>query len=101
MQLIYFISFDSFDSFFVILVSGDSDSDDDTEREEDNESAANRIDNVSDDLLMDESGKLVFLMALLDNLKAAGHRCLVFSQSVKMLNMINRMLKNRVRESTF
>ena len=50
----------------------------------------------SDSTLIHESGKMLFLITLLDNLKAEGHRCLVFSQSRKMLDIIQRVIKHRV-----
>ena len=50
----------------------------------------------TDKILIQESGKLVFLLALLDNLKSEGHRCLIFSQSRKMLDIIDRILTHRV-----
>lgn len=51
----------------------------------------------SDKVLTQESGKMVFLVSLLDNLKAEGHRCLVFSQSRKMLDIIQRVITHKVR----
>uniref|UniRef100_A0A3P8ZQJ7 DNA excision repair protein ERCC-6-like n=1 Tax=Esox lucius TaxID=8010 RepID=A0A3P8ZQJ7_ESOLU len=62
---------------------------------DENESAAQRIDNISDETLISESGKLMFLIALLEKLKEEGHRTLVFSQSRKMLDIIQRVLVNR------
>ncbi|XP_013379638.1 DNA excision repair protein ERCC-6-like [Lingula anatina] len=59
------------------------------------ESAANRIHNITDDILINESGKMLFLVDLLDNLKQEGHRCLVFSQSRKMLDIIQKVITNR------
>ena len=50
----------------------------------------------SDKVLTQESGKMVFLVSLLDNLKAEGHRCLVFSQSRKMLDIVQRVITHRV-----
>ena len=76
--------------------STDEDDPQDGKKRQEDMCAANRIDLVSDDLLTEESGKMVFLMELLDNLKQTGHRCLVFSQSRKMLDMIQRVLSNRV-----
>ncbi|CAH3197195.1 unnamed protein product, partial [Porites evermanni] len=46
----------------------------------------------SDRVLTQESGKMVFLVSLLNNLKSEGHRCLVFSQSRKMLDIIQRVI---------
>ena len=51
----------------------------------------------SDKVLTQESGKMIFLVALLDRLKAEGHRCLVFSQSRKMLDIIQRVITHMVR----
>lgn len=64
-------------------------------KDDENESAANRIDTISDETLISESGKLVFLVALLLRLKEEGHRTLVFSQSRKMLDIIERVLVNK------
>ncbi|KAJ8390112.1 hypothetical protein AAFF_G00111260 [Aldrovandia affinis] len=60
-----------------------------------NESAACKIDHISDETLVSESGKLTFLVALLDRLQEEGHRTLVFSQSRKMLDIIERVLVNK------
>ncbi|XP_078482476.1 DNA excision repair protein ERCC-6-like [Ciona intestinalis] len=56
--------------------------------------AANRINNISDQVLMEESGKLQFLIPLLLRLREEGHRTLIFSMSRKMLNIIQRILMN-------
>ncbi|XP_077164333.1 DNA excision repair protein ERCC-6-like [Paroedura picta] len=50
---------------------------------------------ISDNILIKESGKLRFLIALLDRLKEEGHQTLVFSQSRKMLDIIERILTHR------
>lgn len=50
----------------------------------------------SDKVLTQESGKMVFLVSLLENLKSDGHRCLVFSQSRKMLDIIQRVITHVV-----
>lgn len=50
----------------------------------------------SDRVLTQESGKMVFLVSLLNNLKSEGHRCLVFSQSRKMLDIIQRVITHGV-----
>uniref|UniRef100_A0A8C5LGM6 DNA excision repair protein ERCC-6-like n=1 Tax=Jaculus jaculus TaxID=51337 RepID=A0A8C5LGM6_JACJA len=65
------------------------------ESEEEDSSTMNSIDHISDDRLMEESGKMIFLMALLKRLKYEGHQTLVFSQSRQILNIIERLLKNR------
>ncbi len=38
--------------------------------------------------LISQSGKLVFLFSLLKNIKANGHRILIFSQSAQMLDIV-------------
>ncbi|XP_012639799.2 DNA excision repair protein ERCC-6-like [Microcebus murinus] len=53
------------------------------------------IDQITDDTLMEESGKMIFLMDLLKRLRDEGHQTLVFSQSRQILNIIERLLKNR------
>lgn len=53
------------------------------------------INHVTDDTLMKESGKMIFLMDLLKRLRDEGHQTLVFSQSRQILNIIERLLKNR------
>nr|XP_046242498.1 DNA excision repair protein ERCC-6-like [Scatophagus argus] len=63
---------------------------DDTEAD-----AAHGIANVPDDTLISESGKLVFLFALLERLRQEGHRTLVFAHYRKVLDIIERILGNR------
>ncbi|XP_076843683.1 DNA excision repair protein ERCC-6-like [Brachyhypopomus gauderio] len=65
------------------------------DEEQQSESAAGKIDHVSDETLVEESGKLRFLVSLLERLRADGHRTLVFSQSRKMLDITERVLRNR------
>lgn len=60
------------------------------------ECAAGRIQYIDDEVLVSESGKMAFLVDLLDNLKAEGHRCLIFSQSRKVLDIIQKVLRTRV-----
>ncbi|KAL4648878.1 DNA excision repair protein ERCC-6-like [Arapaima gigas] len=67
----------------------------DRDNDDENESAACRIDGISDETLVSESGKLTFLVALLEHLEEEGCRTLVFSQSRKMLDIIERVLVNR------
>lgn len=50
---------------------------------------------VSETVLTQESCKVVFLVSLLNNLKSEGHRCLVFSQSRKMLDIIQRVITHK------
>ncbi|KAA0716923.1 DNA excision repair protein ERCC-6-like [Triplophysa tibetana] len=59
------------------------------------ESAASQIDHISDDTLIGESGKLQFLVSLMECLREEGHRTLIFSQSRKMLDIMERVLRNR------
>lgn len=58
-------------------------------------SGANKIDHLSDETLIQESGKMLFLVGLLGRLREEGHRTLVFSQSRKMLDIIERVLSSR------
>nr|XP_061835980.1 DNA excision repair protein ERCC-6-like [Nerophis lumbriciformis] len=51
--------------------------------------------NVADKTLISESGKLVFLFALLEHLREEGHRTLVFAHYRMVLDIIERILKNR------
>ncbi|XP_058147808.1 DNA excision repair protein ERCC-6-like [Dasypus novemcinctus] len=60
-----------------------------------NSSDVDRIDQATDDTLMEESGKMIFLLDLLKRLRDEGHQTLVFSQSRQILNIIERLLKNR------
>ncbi|XP_077867759.1 uncharacterized protein LOC100373376 [Saccoglossus kowalevskii] len=59
------------------------------------ECAADNIDNVSISALVEESGKLVVLISLLENLRDEGHRTLVFSQSKKMLDIMQKVLEEK------
>uniref|UniRef100_A0A8C3P2Y5 DNA excision repair protein ERCC-6-like n=1 Tax=Chrysemys picta bellii TaxID=8478 RepID=A0A8C3P2Y5_CHRPI len=70
-------------------------SEQDDENEGDAFSGANKIDHLSDEILIQESGKLLFLMGLLERLQEEGHRTLVFSQSRKMLDILERILTHR------
>lgn len=45
--------------------------------------------------LIQLSGKLIFLVKLLANLKKEGHRVLIFSQSTKMLDIIQKVLSSQ------
>ncbi|XP_034341535.1 DNA excision repair protein ERCC-6-like [Arvicanthis niloticus] len=53
------------------------------------------IDHLTDNTLMQESGKMIFLMSLLERLQDEGHQTLVFSQSRQILNIVERLLKNK------
>ena len=50
---------------------------------------------VPDNVLISESGKLVFLLALLERLREEGHRTLVFAHYRKVLDILERILGNR------
>ena len=54
--------------------------------------AANRIQSVDDQILIAESGKMQFLVQLLAQLRREGHRTLIFSQSRKMLDVIQKVM---------
>lgn len=53
------------------------------------------IKGVNDDVLIQESGKMKFVLQLLTILRDEGHRTLLFSQSRKILDIIQRILTNR------
>ncbi|XP_066415845.1 DNA excision repair protein ERCC-6-like [Molothrus aeneus] len=55
----------------------------------------NKIDHLSDETVIQESGKMQFLVGLLERLREEGHRTLVFSQSRKMLDIIELVLSRR------
>ena len=59
--------------------------------------AASRVQHLDDSTLINESGKMKFLIQLIGNLRNEGHRCLIFSQSLRQLDMIEKVLKGRVR----
>lgn len=63
--------------------------------EGDGQSAASSIVGVTDETLIGESGKLRFLLSLMESLRDEGKRTLLFSQSRKMLDIIERVLTNR------
>ncbi|KAI5260483.1 DNA excision repair protein ERCC-6-like [Manis pentadactyla] len=65
------------------------------ENEGEDSSDVDHIDQITDDTLMEESGKMVFLMDLLKRLREEGHQTLVFSQSRQILNIIECLLRNR------
>ena len=60
------------------------------------QSAVERISMLPVDQLIAESGKMKFLVELLDNLKAEGHRTLVFSISRRILDIAERVMTERV-----
>ncbi|XP_068446273.1 DNA excision repair protein ERCC-6-like isoform X1 [Clinocottus analis] len=64
-------------------------------RDGDQPGAAGSIADVPDDTLIAESGKMVFLFALLERLRDEGHRTLVFARYRKVLDIIQRILGNR------
>ncbi|XP_021043674.1 DNA excision repair protein ERCC-6-like [Mus pahari] len=65
------------------------------ENEQEDVSNMDSIDHLTDNTLMQESGKMIFLMSLLERLQDEGHQTLVFSQSRQILNIIERLLKNK------
>ena len=65
------------------------------------DSSAFDVNHISDDLLIEESGKLLFLIGLMDNLRDENHRCLVFSSSRRMLDIVQKVMQNRVRHVLF
>lgn len=66
-----------------------------TTNTEEDDAAVQGIANVPDNTLISESGKLVFLLALLERLREEGHRTLVFSHYRKVLDILERILGNR------
>ncbi|XP_046695822.1 DNA excision repair protein ERCC-6-like [Silurus meridionalis] len=62
---------------------------------DDGQSGASSIVGVADETLINESGKLCFLLSLMESLRDEGKRTLIFSQSRKMLDIIERVLTNR------
>ncbi|NXH23007.1 ERC6L protein, partial [Bucco capensis] len=55
----------------------------------------NKLYHLSDETVIQESGKMLFLVGLLERLREEGHRTLVFSQSRKMLDIIELVLSRR------
>lgn len=66
-----------------------------SQQSDDSDMDANSIVNIPDNTLISESGKLVFLFALLERLRQEGHRTLVFAHYRKVLDIIERILGNR------
>uniref|UniRef100_M3ZFE3 DNA excision repair protein ERCC-6-like n=1 Tax=Xiphophorus maculatus TaxID=8083 RepID=M3ZFE3_XIPMA len=62
---------------------------------ENHETDVKSIANISDETLISESGKLVFLLALLERLREEGHRTLVFAHYRTVLDILERILGNR------
>lgn len=60
------------------------------------QSAVDRINKLPVDQLIEESGKMKFLVELLDNLKAEGHRTLIFSMARRVLDIIERVMTEKV-----
>ncbi|KFQ39294.1 DNA excision repair protein ERCC-6-like, partial [Mesitornis unicolor] len=56
---------------------------------------ANKIHQLPEETVIQESGKMLFLVGLLERLREEGHRTLVFSQSRKMLDIIEHVLAGR------
>ena len=59
------------------------------------------VSSVPEHDLIKESGKMVFLVKLLDNLKEEGHRCLIFSASRRMIDIVEKVMRGRVSVSFF
>ena len=51
---------------------------------------------ASEDILNEESSKMQFLKSLVRNLKDEHHRVLIFSQSRKMLDIVEKVLAKEV-----
>ena len=64
------------------------------------ESAATKIELLDDSVLVGEAGKMSVLLSLVDQLRQDGHRSLIFSQSRKILDIIQKVLRNRVGHGT-
>uniref|UniRef100_A0A3P9PVZ9 DNA excision repair protein ERCC-6-like n=1 Tax=Poecilia reticulata TaxID=8081 RepID=A0A3P9PVZ9_POERE len=62
---------------------------------ENDETDVKSIANISDETLISESGKLAFLLALLERLREEGHRTLVFAHYRTVLDILQRILGNR------
>ena len=60
------------------------------------ESAATKIEALDDSVLVGEAGKMGVLISLVDHLRQDGHRSLIFSQSRKILDIIQKVLRNQV-----
>ncbi|XP_014783663.1 DNA excision repair protein ERCC-6-like [Octopus bimaculoides] len=59
-----------------------------------NACAATQLNGIPDTVLCQESGKLIVLIELLGYIVATNHKCVVFSQSAKMLDIIQKILNN-------
>ena len=67
----------------------------DTQRNSTSNKPIDSLINIPDSRLLNESGKLQFLVELLEQLRLGGHRTTVFSRSRKMLDIIEKVLINR------
>ncbi|CAL1535176.1 unnamed protein product, partial [Lymnaea stagnalis] len=76
-------------------LDGDDFNEEDLEQPEAYESAVSQINQIPDEVLVNESGKMQILVDLLDTFKQEGRKTLVFSQSRKLLNIIQKVIKNR------
>ncbi|ESO01553.1 hypothetical protein HELRODRAFT_81620 [Helobdella robusta] len=52
------------------------------------------VSTIPDSILLNECGKMEFLVQLLQRLKQEGHRCLVFSLSRRILDIIQKIVTN-------
>ncbi|RUS72057.1 hypothetical protein EGW08_020186 [Elysia chlorotica] len=59
------------------------------------ESAVLQVNNIPDEVLVGEAGKMQILVQLLDTFKAEGRKTLIFSQSRRMLDIIQKVITNR------
>ncbi|KAG7282375.1 hypothetical protein CRUP_029696 [Coryphaenoides rupestris] len=66
-----------------------------SQQTDESEGTSHSLDNIPDDTLISESGKMVFLMALLERLRMEGHRTLVFAHFRKVLDILERVLGHR------
>ncbi|XP_059143417.1 DNA excision repair protein ERCC-6-like [Physella acuta] len=76
-------------------LDGEDFDEEELENPESYECAATKLDKISDDILINESGKMQILVELLDTFKSEGRQTLVFSQSRKLLNIIQKVITNR------
>lgn len=51
---------------------------------------------IPNHILTKEAGKMSFLFGLLDRLRAEKHKCLVFSQSRRILDIIEKVISEKV-----
>ena len=59
-------------------------------------SAVTKINTIDDDILIGEAGKMGVVFSLVDHLCEQGHRILLFSQSRKVLDIVQKVFNNQV-----